>query len=116
MTTAAAQSNIAKGIGFTGVFGVGLFAGIWWGSTTAPINHPFDIDEARSVIAALRPLGRQDRPTDISVYLWGDGSINISVDSKAGAKFRGKGNTVAEAARDMVNQSVAVANALRTDR
>jgi hypothetical protein len=93
---------IALGIGVLGGIGIERWA-------LAPpailAAAPFNINDARSVLASLRPVA-QSGVTSTSVYLWGDGTVSVHVQLLGGADVRGEGNSLAEAVYDLHRESM----------
>jgi hypothetical protein len=92
-------------------FLLGVCGAVLYQAYVEPVAAPFKMDAAQQALARLRPLSTGER-TDTYLYLWGDGSINLTVKLRGGTEIRGRGNSVEEAMADMRRQSSAVANAL----
>lgn len=100
-------------VGIMGGMGIGYVAF----KPAAIVNvPPFNIEDARSVLGTLNPVSKGGRFAT-SVWLWGDGDVNVSVKTSSGAEFTGRGGSLGDAFRDLQNQvssGTAEVNALAT--
>lgn len=93
------------GMGFGLVIGAGLMAAY------QPKNEPFDIGEAKTILAKLKPYSVNR--ADTHIFLWADGTVNIAFAPRGGSEFRGSGNSLKEAVADMQSKSELVGKALK---
>lgn len=95
---------------------IGLGAGIVLTYLVFPNNannKPFNINDAKSILAKLKPISYKQDRTSAYIYLWGDGKVNISVELDYSSKMKGEGNSLEEAIDDLKSKSLSVEKALR---
>ena len=75
----------------------------------------FSIEDARSVIARLRTVSKDNSPTAASVFLYADGEVRVTVnfDRFMTEKITGRGNSLTEAVYDLMGKSELIGKALK---
>jgi hypothetical protein len=76
---------------------------------------PFTADDARGVIAKLRPISGGG-VTDVGVWLFANGDVNIDVSLEkygAGSKMTGRGRDLPSAVADLARKSNLISDALK---
>ena len=63
-------------------------------------KEPISLDDARAVVQKLRPASRGGS-TDVSVYVWGDGQIRVSLWLQDGTDVVGRGGDLKAAVEDL---------------
>lgn len=104
---------------FCGLLGLALGFGagyLRWGNPPIPSRlERLTEGDIREVLAKLRPLTRRGWPTDLSIYAWGDGEIQIHAKLIDGMEVRGQGDTLSEATAKICRQCEDVRDALEAE-
>src|ERR1700722_7646973 len=87
-------------------------AGWWWSGPEPEPPKKIDLSNIRDVVTQLMPLTSGVHYTDVSVFGWGDGSVNIHVKTRRGTEIRGSGDSVAAALPSMIRSASDVSQAL----
>lgn len=69
----------------------------WFTKDAAPIS----LEDTKTIVSALRPISKGGM-TDVSVYVWADGSINVHVQLPNGVDVRGTGDSLKAALSDLM--------------
>lgn len=97
----------------TMLFGFGFGAAAMMIAGHSIESKPFDITEAKSVLAKLYSVSRGSSRTDASLFMWADGAVNLSIEIDVGSKLTGRGVNLPAAVADLKAHSEVVGTALK---